>query len=206
MTDRNKATFAATFPKRRVPSYLVRALLLLVIVSSAHAGGPSYAESLRAGRAAEAQGKYAEAIAAFERCVELAPGDATALGELGWAAFEARDLPKAEAATRKALAGGRRPALLYNLARIEELTGGPDVVALYRESLELRPDEATRAHLRLLQPTLADAIDPFATRAMAGPYLSIAAACSGAPHTALDDSGHDFSCTCADTVRGRAAI
>lgn len=190
----------------------VRVALLLVVVLSARAvaGGQTYAEALRAGRQAEAAGNHAEAVTAFDRCVELAPADPTALGELGWAAFGARDLPKAEAATRKALAGkpapAMRAALLYNLGRIGELTGNADVVPSYVESLHLRASEAARAHLRLLQPTLADAIDPFTTRPLAGPFASAAAACEGAPHTALDDTGHDFACTCGSVVRGRANI
>jgi hypothetical protein len=160
-------------------------------------------ELLRTGRQQVAAGKYAEAVVALEQCVKLAPADPTANAELGWAAFKAKDLTKAEAATRKALAGkqsnDQRAATLYNLGRIANDGGGsiPSLAPLL-ESYRLRPNEVVRAHLHLAQPTLADALDPYVTHAASGPFASIAAYCKAAKPIVLDDSGHDFECGCND--------
>ncbi len=68
-----------------------------------------YKELLRKARKLEGQKDFAKAIAAFEDCLKVAPDDATALGELGFTLFQANQLDKAEATTRKALQGEAAP-------------------------------------------------------------------------------------------------
>ena len=159
-----------------------------------------YKELLKKGRALEAKKKHAEAVAAFEECVKVSPDDAVALSELGWAAFQGKDLKKAEAATRKAIANQAAPtvrgAALYNLGRIqEEQKNKPGAIASYSESLRARPNAVVRARLRKLDPKAATAFDPFAPVTLAGPFASIDAYCTTTPKTE-DEDGDPLECTC----------
>src|SRR5438132_6667572 len=59
------------------------------------------------GRKADRGGDHAAAMAAFERAAAIKPGDAMVLSELGWSAYQAKDLARAERATRDAIAAAR---------------------------------------------------------------------------------------------------
>jgi len=86
----------------------------------------------------------------IEAALAKVPGHPSALGELGWAAFNAGPAyyDKALDATRKALSISRKNrqkgALWYNLGRIHEEKGElGQAVDAYRESLAYRPGNAT---------------------------------------------------------------
>jgi tetratricopeptide (TPR) repeat protein len=99
------------------------------------------------GRKLATEKKFEEAIAAFEEAVKLDPYDARALSELGWVAFQANKLERADEATRTSLKFTYDPkvrgATLYNLGRIHEARAQlPEAAAAYAQSLALR-DNAT---------------------------------------------------------------
>src|SRR5262245_55957379 len=54
----------------------------------------AYNDALKRGRAASKKKDWAGAIKAFEECLTLAPDDAMALSELGWALYSSGDLDK----------------------------------------------------------------------------------------------------------------
>lgn len=114
-------------------------------------------------RAAAKKNDHAAAAAATERALALQPGDDRLLSELGWQRFLAKDLVRAEAATRQAIAvGGRaRPASLYNLGRILEEKGDkPAAAKAYQESLALRPNRTVQQALARVDPSAAVAASP----------------------------------------------
>jgi len=157
-----------------------------------------YAEALAAGRKLANAKHYPEAIAAFEGAVASFPDDPTLLAELGYTAFLAKDLKKAEAMTRRALAAQASPSIrgasLYNLGLIQEARGDKaGAIASYAESLRERPHSVVRAALAKLAPAAAVATEPYAPVSMAGPYASLAAYCKARPTE--DDSG-SHACTC----------
>lgn len=101
------------------------------------------------GRKLSKEKKFEEALAAFEEAVKLDPYDASALSELGWVAFQANKLERAEEATRASLRFTYDPkvrgATLYNMGRIHEARQELDkAAAAYAESLAVR-DNATVA-------------------------------------------------------------
>src|SRR5215470_8030107 len=114
----------------------MRSLALIAILSSPALADPD-TKLLDKGRKLEQQGKHAEAIAAYEEYLKAAPDDPVANGELGFAALQARDLDKAEKATRLAIAHARvgsfprdragraRGAALFNLGLIQEAQNKP---------------------------------------------------------------------------------
>jgi tetratricopeptide (TPR) repeat protein len=168
----------------------------------------TYAQQLRKGRQLEAAGKHADAIAAFQLGLQAIPDDSTLLGEIGAAAYAAKDLATAEAMTRKAIANAGAPdvrgATLYNLGRIQE--DRKDVagaVASYSASLLARPNGIVRARLTALDPRAAAALDPYKPVPLTGPFASIDAYCKTLP--AIDGFDPD-RCTCgaADTDKPAA--
>ena len=96
--------------------------------------------------------RYAQAIAALGRVLELDPDYPRARGELGWAHFLAGELEPARRFTETALAAATKPgskaALQYNLGRIAEAEGKRDeALEHYRASLALRPNKSVQARL-----------------------------------------------------------
>jgi len=113
---------------------------------------PSASQLGAAGRAAVEAGDHAEAIAAFEAALALAPGDGELLGDLGWACFLADRHDDARRHTEAALAvATERPrvgALRYNLGRISEAEGDrPQAIAHYAASMRAHPTAGVRKRL-----------------------------------------------------------
>ncbi|HEV7558715.1 MAG TPA: tetratricopeptide repeat protein [Kofleriaceae bacterium] len=165
----------------------------------------AYTAGLKSGRAAQQTKNWSAAIAAFTAALKVAPDDATLLGELGWTQYQAKDLPAAEASTRKALAGVSTPSIrgatLYNLGLIEEAKhDSQSAIAAYRESLQVRPNGIVRRALAKLDPSAAAAFDPFKPVAMEGPFASVAAYCATTPKQ-MADEGFDCSCGQDDTSK-----
>jgi tetratricopeptide (TPR) repeat protein len=112
-----------------------------------------------------AAGRSADAIAAFERAVDLDPAYSRAWANLGWARFGAGDLRGAAAANQRALAlAGDDPELLgsahYNLGRVAQAQG--DLIAAreaYRASLRARPHAGVAARLEALDSPAERAAD-----------------------------------------------
>lgn len=140
------------------------------------------AKLLDDGRALHEKKDYAGAIKVFQQALAIAPDDARALSELGWAALFAKDLDLAEASTRKAIERAAEPYLkasaYYNLGRIEEERGKPaDAVLAYRRSLEHRLNEAVKARLAKLDPGAAAAFDILGVAPLRGPFVSLEGFC-----------------------------
>jgi tetratricopeptide (TPR) repeat protein len=145
---------------------------------------------LEKGRAFENKGKHAEAISAYEEYLKAAPDDAVANAELGFAALQAKDLVKAEAATRKAIARAPKPtyphdpaakplgAALYNLGLILEAQGKPkDAAQAYKDSLAARSSKVVREKLQKLDAGVAATADALAPAKLAGPFKDLQALC-----------------------------
>src|ERR1700760_2991103 len=123
----------------------MRTLALMLVAATASAAPDP--KLLATARNLEGSGKHAEAVAAYENYLKGAPDDAAANAELGFAALQAKDYPKAEAATRLAIAhapkgaylhdpnGKLRGTALYNLGLIQEAQNKPaDAATSYKES------------------------------------------------------------------------
>jgi tetratricopeptide (TPR) repeat protein len=157
-----------------------------------------YGELMALGHKAQKKKDWTGAIAAFEKAVEAIPDDPTALTELGWTAYLAKDLDKAEAATKRAVASDGAPnirgAALYNLGLVDEArhdTKG--AIAAYIASIKVRPHSVVRAALAKLDKAAAAALDPFA----AEPLTAIAspdAFCKARPPV-TDDARNICACT-----------
>src|SRR5512140_1277716 len=193
------------------------AVLLLVVLAGTAAAAPAkklpaadqkkLSTALRTGRELQHKKKYTEAIAAFEQGLAVVPDDATLLSELGWTAYLAKDLDKAEAATKKALVAQAAPniraATLYNFGLIAEAKGDKAAAAdSYLESLRLRSNATVRKALAKLDPNKAAAFDPFKSGGMPGPFESIAAFCKTKP--AKETQGDlTIGCTCGTQLEAR---
>ena len=164
------------------------------------------------GRNLASDGKLAQAIAKLEACIAIIPDDATALGELGFTAYRAKDYVKAESATRKAIASQGSPnvrgAALYNLGLILEDNKDPaGAIAAYSESLRARPNVAVRAKLRKLDAKAAEAFDPYKPAAMAGPFPTLDAFCKTMPSKVVEKMDNlEMPCTCGHAVKSATAI
>jgi hypothetical protein len=167
----------------------MRSFALVAILTSTALAEPA-AKLLDKGRKLEQQGKHAEAIAAYEEYLKAAPDDPVANGELGFAALQAKDLDKAEKATRLAIAhaqvgsfhgdkaGRPRGAALFNLGMIQEAQNKPqDAAVSYGESLNARSSRVAREKLQKLDATLAAQLDPLAPTRLAGPFKTIKDLC-----------------------------
>jgi len=112
--------------------------------------------------------RFEEAVRGFGAAARLAPDDPRVRGNLGWAAYRARQFELAERETEKALdllavQGARRaltPAeqrrkasFLFNLGLLLERRDAPEAARrLYSESLLLRPHPVVEKRLKRLQP------------------------------------------------------
>lgn len=120
--------------------------------TAAKAQASSFREQLKIGRQAVKDKKYAEGITAFTAALKLDPNHAATLAELGWAAYLAGELDKAQRFTEQAIAGDAsdrtRGAALYNLGRILEDRADKDgAAAAYQRSLALRPNDVVTTRL-----------------------------------------------------------
>lgn len=107
---------------------------------------------LKEGRRLSRAKDWAGAIKAFDRALAIAPDDARVLSEVGWAAFQANDLARAESANKRALANAKDPQIrapiLYNMGRVAEAKGQNDVAKkAYGESLALRDNAEVKKRL-----------------------------------------------------------
>jgi hypothetical protein len=80
-------------PSAASPADAARVLVGYIVNKMAlvDAGAPTlktYRSQLAAGRKLAPAHKWGEAMAAFEKALDALPGDARALSELGWAAFQ----------------------------------------------------------------------------------------------------------------------
>jgi hypothetical protein len=146
-----------------------------------------YENALARGRKLHGGKDYGGAVAAFEEALAARPDDVRALVELGWAAFHAGDLARAEVELRAAIERASEPRLAgsawYNLGRVLEQKGAvPDAIAAYEKSLGAREHAAVRKRLEALRGTAgtAGAVASGAVQvdALAGPFVDIAAFCS----------------------------
>jgi predicted O-linked N-acetylglucosamine transferase (SPINDLY family) len=113
-------------------------------------GGPSAEELNRRGIALAQQGRLDEAMASFQRAVEIKPDDAVAHGNWGLALTLQGKLDEAVAHYRRALELKPDFADAYsNLGRVWMTRGQiTEALACFRRALELKPDFA-EAHNRL---------------------------------------------------------
>lgn len=178
---------------------------------AAKAQATAFREHLAAGRKAVKAKDYAAGIAAFEAALAIDANNASALGELGWAAYNAGDLDKAERFTRQAIASASqdktRGAVLYNLGRILEDRGQKDEAAVsYQRSLQLRPNDTVSGRLAALQAGGAAAEDHVCDlqRFTGSPPQDLCAAFI----TTLkpDDLYEGQSCLASDTEPGDTAV
>jgi hypothetical protein len=167
----------------------MRTLALVLAMTAVAAAAPD-PKLLAKGRELEAKGNHAEAIVAYEQYLKAAPDDAVANAELGFAALQAKDLTKAEAATRNAILhapkgaylhdpnGRARGAALYNLGLIQEAQGKPkDAATSYKESQASRPSRIVREKLQKLDPVVAATADPLVPARLAGPFKDLRSLC-----------------------------
>ncbi len=146
--------------------------------------------------------KFPLAIAKLEACVALIPDEPIALGELGFTAFRANELDKAEKATRAAIASQASPnlrgAFLFNLGLIldarKDLAGA---IAAYSDSLRARPHGVVRGKLRDLDPKAVEAFDPYKPVALPGPFKSVDAFCKSLPATEKTEFEETIRSPCA---------
>lgn len=118
-------------------------------------------ERLRQGRDLVQAKKYEAGMAAFERALAIEPNDPRLLSEIGWAAFLAGDLERAEQANRDSVRFATDPniqgASLYNLGRVAEARDQPNVAArYYMRSLAVRANDTVTARLEKLTDQGAD--------------------------------------------------
>jgi tetratricopeptide (TPR) repeat protein len=142
-----------------------------------------YRKALRAGRKAENKGDLAGAAAAFNEALAARPNDGAAQTELGWIAFQQKDLDKAEQLSRKAISALDNAQLLggawYNLGRALEAKGNrAGAIEAYKSSLGKRPNRVVRERLATLDPAAAAAADPATPKLLKGPFSSFADMCS----------------------------
>ena len=178
---------------------------------AAKAQARAFREHLAAGRKAVKAKKFAEGIAAFEAALKIDPNHASALAELGWAAYLAGELGKAERYTRMAIANATldrtRGAALYNLGRIHEDRGEKDEAATaYQRSLALRPNETVASRLAALQSAGAVAAGhecDFARRGGRPPFDLCAAVVAALP---ADEMFTENRCRESDTFTTEVAV
>lgn len=107
---------------------------------------------LAAGRKLAQAKDWSGALVVFDRALALAPNDARLLSEVGWAAFQAKEYARAEAANQRALAVTKNPALraqvLYNAGRVAEARGDKEAAKNdYDDSLALRDNAEVKKRL-----------------------------------------------------------
>jgi tetratricopeptide (TPR) repeat protein len=107
---------------------------------------------LEAGRKLARAKDWSGALVVFNRALALAPDDARLLAEVGWAAFQAKDFARADAANQRALAVTKNPSLraqvLYNAGRVAEARGEKEAAKNdYADSLALRDNAEVKKRL-----------------------------------------------------------
>ncbi len=112
----------------------------------------AFLKPLDAGRKKSRAKDYAGALADFDRALAVAPNEPRVLAEVGWAALNANELPRADAANRRALALTKEPVLraqiLYNSGRVAEAKKDTDAARKsYAESLSLRDNAEVKKRL-----------------------------------------------------------
>lgn len=157
----------------------------------AGAPGRLYEDAIARGNALMQKKDYAAAVRAFEAAAAAKPGDARALSEQSWAAILAGDLTTARTAAEKSIAASQAPGLkaasYYNLGRAKEAGGDKaGAIAAYTESLKLRESKEVRGRLGALGGSApaagaAPASDPFARRALLGPFMQLSEFCDKQP-------------------------
>ncbi|MFO0741547.1 MAG: tetratricopeptide repeat protein [Labilithrix sp.] len=98
---------------------------------------------------------WSKALEAFDRALAVMADDPRILSEVGWAAFQANRLDRAEQANARALANTKEPLvrapILYNVGRVAEARNRPDAARkAYRESLALRTNKEVKRRLDAL--------------------------------------------------------
>ncbi len=112
----------------------------------------AFLKPLDAGRKKSRAKDYVGALAELDRALAVAPNDPRVLAEVGWAALNANDLPRAENANRRALALTKEPVaraqILYNMGRVAEAKKDTDAArSAYAESLSLRDNAEVKKRL-----------------------------------------------------------
>jgi hypothetical protein len=106
----------------------------------------TFRQHLAEGRRLAKAGTYAEAIAMFDKAVEIEPGNARAWSELGFAHYKVDANDESIAASRMSMRLAKDPRVKaasgYNLGLAFEAADKRDRArAVYRDSLELRPNQ-----------------------------------------------------------------
>ncbi len=197
----------------RAVSWGLGVCLVFVSIVVANAGAKKaadesltkYRRALRSGRKLEGKGDWAGAAAAFAQALAAKPNDGVAQSELGWVAFQQKDLDRAEQLIAKAIGALDEPhqlgAAYYNLGRVHEARNNKDAaVSAYKTSLEKRPNHVVRDRLAKLDPAAAAAADPAATRFLDGPFKTQEEACK-----TLAESGAQETCDSFQTIDKPAA-
>ena len=120
--------------------------------------------ALNEGRKLVKAGDFAGGIAKYEALLAIDPHYGPALGELGWAEFNAEKYDDAQAHTQRALAetddANKRGMLLYNLGRIAEARGQSEAaLGHYQASLAARPNDVVAKRLAELQAVSPTPVD-----------------------------------------------
>jgi hypothetical protein len=144
----------------------------------------AYLKALEAARTLHRKKDYAGAVKGFQKALEIMPDDARALSELGWSAFNDKQLGLAETSLKKAIErtsdAQLRGSTLYNLGRVHEEEGDkPRAIEDYQDSLRLRPNAVVLARLATLAPDAAKAFEIVTPTKALGPFPDLAAACAG---------------------------
>ncbi len=121
-------------------------------------------DKLAEGRKLAHEKKWKDAITAFEASAAADPADARPVAEIGFAAYEAGDLDRADQANDKALPltanSIMRAQILFNEGLVAEKRGDKSkAAARYRASLALRANDAVKKHLATVEGTPANACD-----------------------------------------------
>ncbi len=143
---------------------------------------PRLVAAMARGRAAFEAKDFATAVRAFDEAHALAPDSAMAMSELGWSAFHAGDLERAqtvlvravELATDAKIAG----AAWYNLGRVREAQGEREAAAAaYETSLRLRDNGIVRRRLVQLRTPPDDDEPRLDIERLAGPLPALLSWC-----------------------------
>lgn len=157
-----------------------------------------FAAVLEKGRQLSKKSDWKGAITAFQDALKIFPNDARALDELGWAAFNDKNLDLAEKSLHKALrytADSKIEAtILYNLGRVDEERGKKDdAIADYKASLKLRPNKTVEGRLAALQPESKDR-SAFTPSAMHGSFPLLEKMCDAIKDDVAEEDKPTFAC------------
>lgn len=135
---------------------------------------------LDAGRKLARAKDWKGALAVYDRALALAPDDARILSEVGWAAFQANELARAEAANQRGLASTKdtllRAQVLYNAGRVAEARGNKEAAkSFYGDSLALRDNTEVKSRFASLGGAVDDVPEPLPCKQ---PHASADAMCA----------------------------